>query len=295
MKKNLIAIAVAGVMAAPMAAVADINIYGQLNFELQSWDGDIDTASNGSRLGFKGSEDLGGGMSAIWQIEGAIDPSLGGQTLQTSNRNTFLGLTGDFGTLLLGRHDHPYKLATLAFRPMGDTMADQAGFNAESFLRSDGVVAYVSPNMNGFSFAAAAVPFHAGSNEVAYSISATYNADPILVTAAYDKLDDAGLWNATMLGARYNFGMGTIGLMYEDIRKVNRREAFTLPVTFNIDGGMYVRAMAKKVDWHNGGDATDFALQVGKNMSNRTEMYGIVTTTNDNDDANFALGLRHRF
>ena len=149
--------------------------------------------------------------------------------------------------------------------------------------------------MNGFSFAAAAVPFHAGSNEVAYSISATYNADPILVTAAYDKLDDAGLWNATMLGARYNFGMGTIGLMYEDIRKVNRREAFTLPVTFNIDGGMYVRAMAKKVDWHNGGDATDFALQVGKNMSNRTEMYGIVTTTNDNDDANFALGLRHRF
>ena len=74
MKKSLIALAVAGVFAAPAAMAADTTIYGQANASFDGVDngsGGTTTnkvSSNASRLGVKGSEDIGGGNSAIWQF-----------------------------------------------------------------------------------------------------------------------------------------------------------------------------------------------------------------------------------
>lgn len=293
MKKKLIALAIAGAMTAPMAAMAETSLYGQLNMELQSWDGNLQTNSYGSRLGFKGSEDLGNGLKAIYQIEGGLNISLNGGNGNISGRNSFLGLAGDFGTVILGRHDHPYKLATLAFRPMGDTMADRAGFHADQFLRTDGVLAYVSPSMGGMTVAAAVVPTHkvTGSDDLAYSVMASYGAGPILVNVAYDAVEDAGADNVMMAGVRYDFGMGTVGVMYESFDLADDTH-ITVPVTFKIGGTSYVRAMVKMRD---NADSTDFAVQAGTNMSKRTEAYALVATVNDNDMNAFSVGLRHKF
>ena len=80
MKKSLIALAIASAVSAPaFAATSNVDIYGKLNFSANflfdqaDSDSDIQFTSNSSRIGFKGSEDLGGGLSAIWQIESSLN------------------------------------------------------------------------------------------------------------------------------------------------------------------------------------------------------------------------------
>lgn len=85
-------------------------------------------SSNTSRLGLKGSEDLGDGLSAIWQIEQQVnidDTTCAGGTGTLATRNSFGGLKSDsMGTVLLGRHDTPYKIATRKLDVFADNLAD---------------------------------------------------------------------------------------------------------------------------------------------------------------------------
>ncbi len=118
MKKTLIALALT---ALPVAAMADVTLYGQIKggvaaeqtrfkigdetvkSQLSGADKSTDAAVRdfGSRIGFKGEEDLGNGLKTIWQVEQSV--SLGGRTdTGWSNRETFIGLEGGFGKLRVG-------------------------------------------------------------------------------------------------------------------------------------------------------------------------------------------------
>ncbi|UTH72682.1 porin [Chromobacterium sp. IIBBL 290-4] len=117
MKKSLIALLVASM---PAAAFADVTIYGAIKAGVENLDlgGKAAKQTNiddlGSRIGFKGSEDLGNGLKAIWQVESgfAIDGNsdgtnagkayTGGSTGTLANRNSFLGLQSNLGTLRFG-------------------------------------------------------------------------------------------------------------------------------------------------------------------------------------------------
>lgn len=114
MKKSLIALLVATL---PAAAFADVTIYGTLKAGVEYNDNGVTKQTNiddlGSRIGFKGSEDLGSGLKAIWQVETgfAIDgnkeqyASSNGSNSQGgtfANRNSFLGLQSSLGTLRFG-------------------------------------------------------------------------------------------------------------------------------------------------------------------------------------------------
>jgi len=137
MNKTLIAMAVAGLMAAPMAAQANATIYGKIHVSIDVGDTGLDDGPNGelgssiyfqnnsSRLGFKGSEDLGGGLKAIWQFETNIDlGSATGQQFRFGGRNTYVGLNGGWGTFLAGRHDSPMKTTGRKFDLFGDYVGD---------------------------------------------------------------------------------------------------------------------------------------------------------------------------
>ncbi len=125
MKKKLIAAAVVSAFAAPVAfaqtAPANVTVYGSLQMEVFSIKGD-NAASGVNRLrttnisspgvffiGFRGSEPLGGGLSAIWQIEQGAGGDGTGTTNTWGSRNTFLGLSGGFGRVYVGLMDTPYK------------------------------------------------------------------------------------------------------------------------------------------------------------------------------------------
>ncbi|MBP4045237.1 porin [Chromobacterium violaceum] len=106
MKKSLIALLVATL---PAAAFADVTIYGKIKGGVEYVDNGVTKQTNiddlGSRIGFKGSEDLGNGLKTIWQVEtgfGIDGTGTGSSSGTFANRESFIGLQGSFGTIRLG-------------------------------------------------------------------------------------------------------------------------------------------------------------------------------------------------
>lgn len=161
-----------------------------------------------SRIGVKGSEDLGGDLKAIYQVELNVDMSNDNRdaSLLDGNRgngiafrNTFVGLSGNWGTVLMGRHDTPLKMSTGKLDLFADTLADMNYTVGFEDLRADSVVAYISPAFSGFTFSAAIVPaggatgigsFNNDSDSLsgAYSLAGVYNNGPFYVSLAYENL-----------------------------------------------------------------------------------------------------------
>jgi predicted porin len=169
---------------------SNVDLRDQSIFEINSW---------ASRLGVKGSEDLGDGLKAIYQIEGQVNfadqtNEFGTATALLTGRNTFVGLAGGFGTVLLGRHDTPLKMSTAKLDYFADTSADYNSVYSAGFTdrRADGTLAYVSPNLSGLTLAAALVP---GENQDAngladaYSVAAMYENGGIYLAGAYEAAD----------------------------------------------------------------------------------------------------------
>ena len=166
MKKTLIALALVSL---PVAASAEVILYGnirggveftregtsaQTKSQRNSW-GVVDY---GSYIGFKGSEDLGGNLKAIWQVE--ANTSLDGDSF-VNNRDTFVGLEGGFGTVKLGRVSTPLKQALDAQDNWEyDSRVLGLGYYGRFGQRRTSL-SYQSPDFGGFNFAFQMAP---GSN-----------------------------------------------------------------------------------------------------------------------------------
>ena len=159
MKKNLIALAVASAFAAPVAMADAPTIYGKLNVNAAFVNGsDMNINDTASRLGVKGSEDLGNGLKAVYKIEFDVDLAGAGEL---TGRNQYLGLAGGFGTVLMGRHDTPEKMSQ-ASDLFNDGAADLDNANMRGTVetneeREADVLAYVSPSFSGVKFVGAVV------------------------------------------------------------------------------------------------------------------------------------------
>jgi len=250
MKKSLIALAVAGAFAAPaFAATENVDVYGVLNVDVNyvnddnaGTDSQIGVSSNASRIGFKGAEDLGGGLNAIWQVETGFNADETSGTV--GSRNTFVGLKGGFGTILAGKHDTPMKLLGRKVDNFGDIMADSRNLLGSSAtsgtsmfdLRTNNTIAYVSPTIaGGLTLIGAYVTDHqkAGTSPTcgdgldcnvndAYSFSADYTNGPLMLGAGYENQNvgtgvadnniSRDMWR---LVAGYTFGNFKIAGLYE--------------------------------------------------------------------------------
>ena len=214
MNKKLLALAVAAALA-PAAAMADsgnVTIYGVMDASYDITDnGNGATtpggavangtrtnkvSSNNGRIGFKGNEDLGNGLSAIWQVESTVFVDQGSDTLGT--RNTFVGLSSKTaGTLGLGRNDTPYKSSTRAYDYFTDGLADNRNLMGKGLIafdqRPSNTVFYVSPNMSGFVGSIAYVAGAEGATASgdkkgdAWSLSGNYANGPLTAALAYER------------------------------------------------------------------------------------------------------------
>ncbi len=209
MNKKLIALAVAAATVAPVAMAQTANpvtLYGRVYVMFENVKADGGTAApvssrnrvnnNGaSLLGVRGTEDLGGGLKAFFQLETEFRPDQNDTTF--GNRNSGVGLQGDFGSVLLGRWDLPFKLAAAKYDVFGDTtiggytsvMSDRGQFNR----RDQNVAQYWSPNFSGFQ---ARLSYTANEgktatvNPVITSMNLTYDQGPISLAYAYEKHKD---------------------------------------------------------------------------------------------------------
>ncbi len=176
-------------------------------------------SSNSSRLGVKGSEDIGEGLSAVFQLELGVNLDGSSTTVDTpgadgkaataddkttsistiSYRNSFAGLSHKAaGTLIFGIHDTPYKLATGSLDVFADTMGDYNAIignvngTADFDQRTKDTIMYLSPKLLGFQIMAAKSTTgeetnnNADPNASEYSGSALYNGGPVFASLAYE-------------------------------------------------------------------------------------------------------------
>lgn len=249
MQKNMIALAIAAAMAAPAAAMAEVTAYGQVNMAYERVDtGSATTgagetravrnkvSSNVSRLGFKGSEDLGSGLTGVFQMEGEVKADDGASTLFT--RNTFMGVAGGFGTVVLGNHDTMYKMSTRGMDVFADTIADNrslmglVGINLD--LRASDVLAYVSPNFRGFNFALAMVG--TGDNSLDTKVFPAVNTAVQGLTTVNSTLNSVG---ATTLSAQYGMDSWKVVFGYIAANMENSAGVAKFDVTGTKVGGSY--------------------------------------------------------
>jgi len=239
MNKKLLTLAIGAALAsAPMfAANAALTAYGKLNVGVATIDNDNGTATqrdntivvtdDASRLGFKGEEDLGGGLKGLYMFEMTIDVDNGGFG---AARDTFVGLGSNFGTLRIGQYNTAYKGVSIPTEIFGDTIADFTANNFSGETRQQNNIGYTSPKFGGFSFGlewAASGTGAAPVNETGapvtdqnpYNAAVTWASGPIYVGAGYYNYDFKGangLDTAAKLSVMGTFGPVKVAATYED-------------------------------------------------------------------------------
>jgi predicted porin len=228
MKKTLVAAALLGAFAGVAQAQTAVQIYG--NVDVGMVKRTDNTLAIGKRaantLGFKGTEDLGNGLKALFQLEMRYEPDTG--TVENGVRPLFqgqsrVGLQGDFGMVRLGRGLTPFQEIVGSFEPWHGlptqagfyTDISVAGFNSAPLdvggsgpnsNRISNAIFYNSPVANGFQVnaswaskeangggvtgvGAGAATYATGAQASAnpFSIAGTYNNGPAAAMLAYER------------------------------------------------------------------------------------------------------------
>jgi len=177
MKKSLLALAAMGAFAGAAQAQSSVTVYGLIDTSYMSTETKTnavtpvtaqtssigaDGALSGSRLGFRGTEDLGGGMRANFNIEMGINTTDSGMIANASNRNSFVGLSDSkLGEVRIGRFATLNKLindstvfgggsfTTVGVPTSGWGWAAQANGAGVSNERINNALHYISPTFSG--------------------------------------------------------------------------------------------------------------------------------------------------
>lgn len=319
MQKKVLALAIAGVLSAPLAAQAqNVQIYGLLQPSFDVIDnGDDDgnfIQSNSSRLGFKGSEDLGGGLKAIFQLESALSFDERGDGTNWMNRDSWVGLAGSFGSLTIGNHQSAYVKSTSSLDPFSDTIGDYN--NVMGMVRSDASqknfddrfrnsVYYTSPSFGGFqilaSYALKSEGFDNGTDfgdDDTYSLAGTWKSGAFAAMVAYEKQkgftgEDASAWK---IGGSFKVLPSTtlyamVDRIDTDISGVDERTGYYLAAKHSM-GSIDLLAnfmVAGETDADDDG-AKAFTLGAVYNFSKRTNIGAYYAQVNNDDFGRYSLG-----
>lgn len=326
MQKKLIALAVAGLVSAPAFAQSNVTVYGIVDmFVGHSKAGDTkatDVLSGGlagSRLGFKGTEDLGNGMKALFTLEYGISPDVSGGGL-TFTRQSFVGLSGNFGTVTLGRQYAPGYYATAALGAVAAGPLDPIavltsglGIAPGSNARWENAVNYASPSFGGFS--AQAIYSFSGksgdgtvvdglgdrnrmdSNDVGLGL--TYANGPLDVRYVYqaaENLTDVEQ-DEHLIGASYNFGVMKLTGSYQIAKfdyatsKDRDVKVATIGGIIPVGAGNVHVSIGKRWDDNSNADAKSYGLAYTHGLSKRTTVFAGMNRTSNDDNAAFGSVL----
>jgi len=316
MKKSLIALSVLAAISGAAQAQSNVTIYGLVDMAFQAESNGagkkyaIDSGEqSGSRLGFKGTEDLGGGLKAIFDLEaGILADSGASQGGLTFGRQSWVGLTGDFGTVKAGRQYTPQFYFFDAVDPfdLGFTSGHAGaststggvfGFLSASAWRVNNSVSYQTNDISGFS----AMALY-GAGEVAGNTSAgrsiglsgQYAAGPVYVGAVYYKQNDAASngVKSLLLGATYDFGVAKGAFGYSKDTSDNNsvdQKGYTFGVTVPVTPADAILATAARLTNNLAGSAntsTQIAIGATHSLSKRTNLYGSLSRVSNDANVN---------
>jgi predicted porin len=314
MQKKIIALAIAGLASTAAFAQSNVTIYGRMDLGaayragnsggVNGIDDKYEIASGvgaGSRIGFKGVEDLGNGLKAVFQSEFGIgiDQTAAGTTNATwTNRNSYVGLAGGFGTVVAGRLDGVRYGIFNTYDPFaGGTIGNFTQMTLQ-VDRADNAIAYISPNWSGFGLVLAYSSNIAGPEPVAndgaaqlHTIMGTYDNGPISARLDYEEVV-TGLasktWVFTAAGS-YDFGVVKVSALVDQIKNSDanlKQQAWLIGAKAPV-GKFNLKAMVGGVKDKEIDDANSikWALGVDYALSKRTYVYANYGQIKNDDGA----------
>ena len=299
-------------------AQSSVTLYGRVNttVEQQKFGNDKVTGmeNNASRFGFRGVEDLGGGLKAGFVLESGFGSDDGSSDARGFfARQSEVNLSGNFGMLRLGRFFAESYFATADYVSMHN---HDTGSSADMLyayvMRDTNKIAYRTPNIGGFTLEAAVSPHEQTSGgKHAFDLAANYNMGALGLGAGYSQLDDA-----KQLALRANYTMGPFvlaGYYQRDengvIANAGKRDTVRISGAYMMGASEFHLNVGRAGKYDNiaNSAATQYTLAYNYNLSKRTKVYtyytkvdnkvgaSYATGVNGADFSSFALGVRHNF
>jgi len=311
MKKHLIAAAVAAAVVAPAAMAQNVSIYGVLDTSY----GSSSNTSNGtvaavnsdvlysSRLGFRGTEDLGGGMKARFIYESGIATDRQGtaNTIIDGRRGVGVYVSGGFGEIGFdGRVGN-------SLNTINSGVTNITNFAANDSTRLSNRVVYTTPTMSGLT-GSVGYSTNATTQETAATkddataaeVSVNFVTGKLRVLAAYSKRDvlTTGDIKDTGILASYDFGVAQATLRYLDTKgsgtsSATHNKHTGLDVDVPLGNGLKLGLGYVNFDLKgNNVDATRYTAQLIKALSKRTNVYAAYARADNDSNASFtAFGV----
>ncbi|WP_326539503.1 porin [Pseudorhodoferax sp.] len=315
----------AAAVAAPAFAQSSVTLYGRLNTTVESekfnggsraWK----VNDNASRIGFKGVEDMGGGMKASFNLEHGFDADTGsvrrslnadgslGSTRSFWAREAWVQMAGGFGSVRLGNFTPESYFATADYISMHnhDTGQSEDKLYDGPFVSAN-KVGYFTPTMGGFS-GSLSVAAGEGAAKRYYDLAANYVGGPLHLGFGYSDQGNTDQW---AIRALYELGALTFGTYYQQVdfggsKYKNARVS-----------AMYAMGASEfHVNFGKATNADQWTLGYNYNLSKRTKIYGYYTDRDTNKStrrgdinvnnvkvsvsdvgaySSLAVGVRHNF
>jgi predicted porin len=334
MKKSLLALAVLTAISGAASAQSSVTLYGKVDLGMVYDAGGTAGKSlrvssgvtGGSRIGFKGVEDLGGGLKASFQLEtGFCADSAAPATVKNSDgstatvpnfctgSNNFMGrqaygaLSGAFGQLSAGRQYSLGFVTLTTIDPFGTGFAGRAdNIFDQSGPRLNNSVQYTTPVLGGFSVSGEIALGEQQGNWEANretGAQAAYATGPIYAAASWFQVNNAfgedldKVWN---IGGTYDFGVVKIHGLVQGTKSADTLTTGTVHDALNLLGGVTVPLAGGSVMFdyihHNDKEGTGLndSQQWGTGylypLSKRTSMYVAYAWINNREKAAFTVG-----
>ena len=311
MTRTLIVAAIATLATSAAMAQSSVNIYGRFNVtaEAQNSNG-VKTKvlqNNSSRIGFKGTEDLGGGLKAGFILEHGFNADTGQPSSAFWGRQSEVNLSGGFGTVRLGNFTSEAYYAT----------SDYIGMhNHETGTSSDSLYAYIGRNINKVAYrtpefvkgltleGAVSANENSSAKARSYDFAANYQVGALHLGLGYEKFGTAKQMAASALYEMGSFVLG--GMVQRDTNAYGNgdRTNFRLSAAYMMGTSEFHLNVGKAGDYskQTQSGAKQYTLGYNYNLSKRTKVYGFYTkvdaerfTGYASDFSSLAAGIRHNF
>lgn len=333
MHRSLIATAALAVLSSfAHAQTSNVTLYGLIDQGVIKGNGGTATNPGGlgtseawtlgqastSRLGVRGNEDLGDGLSAQFQIEHRFNPDTGAVNSANSfwNGRSYVQLTSKAaGSVYLGREYTPAYFIQVKSDPFGNDGVGQAGSTAlwgnyqtpdavGNGTRASNSIGYKTPNFGGFTASAAIGLSETSGLGRVQSFNAEYAAGPIYAGVGFEQVKDGSNdgRGVTSLAFHYNFGVVKPILYYAqgktDAGGDTKAKVYMIGATAPLGNGL-LKAMYFDLDSDvDSRDRSKFGLGYNYNLSKRTNLYfdiGQAKQTDLENNRAYAVGVRHTF
>jgi predicted porin len=293
-------------------ASADVTVYGKANVSVNNIDNGSDSQwevnSNASRVGVKGSYEVSEGLEAIYQIEVEVQIDDGDKNGQTfSQRNTYAGLKGRFGTVLVGKHDSPLKLAQGKIDRFNDQKLGDINNYMEGEDRVSNLIMYTTPSFKGITLTAALVPGeNAETNEDGLadgtSISLKYTHTAFNASVSHNS--DIDSQDNTRFVAETKIADLALGFLWQSAENTDGsrdEDSVLVSAQYSLGNGYAIKGQYGMTDYNNNVEDTQLALGVDKKLNKNSKVFAFYSQietnmdTSDLDKTSFAVGYELKF